>query len=256
MSLVDTLLLMNGLAKQHNLDQPYVVGGLPRGIILAQYNPALRSEKIRDIDITTGSDDVHELAKVFANHTGGDLIEIAKNHYEVKYNGMLFDFSKNVKYPYIDDWLNQMGIDRPTNIQRETFSRDFTVNTLLLSLDFEKIIDMTERGRSDVANKILQCPLDCELSIRTDPKRILRAYWFKAKFGFEFSSELHMAIKTSLDYLESVNRRYASEMINKILRAKESLLEEMIADGTLKRLPMTKYVKDLLIKHKKILELL
>ena len=255
MAIVDTLMVLKDIAQAENLSPPYMVGGFVRDILLVQNDKSLSKHKIKDIDITTGDEDIHELSIKFAQRLGGDLLEL-DGHNEVKYRGLKFDFSKNVNYPNIDEWLNHIGIEYPTGLQRETFSRDFTINSLLMTPDFKRILDFTGRGRTDIESRILTCPLSCLLSVRFDPRRILRAYLFRARYKFSFSDELREAIRESLSYLERVNRRYSSEMVNKILREDERLLEELIADGILQRLPMTKYVRSLLIKHRKLLEVL
>lgn len=256
MAFVDSLNSLLEVAIQNNLSTPYLVGGLPRNILLSKSDPSLKKGSIRDVDITTGNFDVKPLAEAFAKKFGGELLQLEENHIEVKYRDVMYDFSKNIRYKDIDQWLYSENIRTPTDLQRETFSRDFTVNTVLMSLDFSKIIDLTGRGRKDIEDKILICPLNCELAIRTDPKRILRAYHLQAKYGFKFSEELKHAVSTSIDYVGTINRRYSSEMVNKILRENEQMLEILIADGILKRVPMTKHVKQLLIKHKRLLEII
>lgn len=255
MTLADIVITLSDIAQQHHLSKPYVVGGVPRNIILRKFNPHM-SDDIRDVDITTGDDDIHKLARHFADREGGQLIKVDDRHFEVKYRGRIFDFSKNIRYPDIDRLLKDAGIAKGSDLQKETFSRDFTANALLLSPDFKHLLDLTGRGQKDIASKILTCPVDCHYALSFDPKRILRAYYFKAKYGFSFSDELHEAIIKLLPILPRVNRRYASEMINKILRADEGLLDDLIQDGVLKQLPMTRHVKDLLIRKKKLLEFL
>ena len=135
-------------------------------------------------------------------------------------------------------------------------SRDFTVNALLLSLDFKQIVDVTGKGIEHLENGILACPLDCTLSFKESPNRILRAFYYKAKFGFKFDDSVSKAIKDNLDLLKTINARYASEMINSIVRADPSILEELIEIGALQKIPLTKYLTKVLLKNRRILDVI
>ena len=255
MTLADTLSILQSVAKQLDLSQPYVVGGLPRNILLSKLNPQADPWGTSDVDITTGDDDVHALAKAFAARVGGELLPV-EDHFKVRYRHRTFDFSKNLRYPDVIERLRNLGITNPTELQTETFSRDFTVNALLMTPDFDHVVDYTKRGMKDISNRVLSAPLGAVLSFQFDPKRLLRAYVFRAKYKLQFDEDLQAAVRSESYLLRRVNERYAAEQVNAALRADESLLEVMIADGILKRTPMTKLVKELLLKHKRLLEVI
>jgi len=250
MSIRTALSMMQKLADDNGISKPYVVGGTVRDYYLP--GPI----ELADVDITTGSDDASSLAKLFADEIGKPLEGKNSDHYFVHYNDVKYDFSTNFRYPNIDALLKEKGINNPSELQKETFSRDFTINTLLRDTSFTKQLDLTGRGVSDINSRILTCPLSCELSMSSNPRRILRAYYFKAKYGFIFSEELKLAIAKTKSALETVNRRYASEMLNKIVREDENMIDILIENGVFNHVSLTKYVTDILIKKRKLVDVL
>jgi len=248
MSIKRSLQLLQDLAKEHGLSDPYIVGGVPRNAVIGG------PHELADIDITTGDSDVYVLGHLFANSLGKSVTQAADDHILVHDNEVKYDFSKNFKYPSIDEILAKKGIRHPTDMQREAYSRDFTVNTLMFSPDYKREVDITGRAKKDIGAKLLDCPVSCDVSFKSDPKRMLRAYYFKARYDFSFSENLSRALKINLPLLNGVNRRYASEMVNKIIREDDGMLNELIEDGAIQYLPMTKLLTKHLIENKRILE--
>jgi len=249
MSIDKSLTLMKDLAKKNGLGEPYVVGGVPRNDLLEG------THEVHDIDITTGDDSIHKLAKLFADAIGKEPLK-HKDHYSVTHNEVRFDFSKNFRYENIDEILKAKGIEEPTDLQREAFSRDFYINTLLKPIGGGEIIDVTGRGKDDIKNRILECPVDCNLSFQQSPDRILRAFYFKNNYGFELSENVEKAIKVNASYLTNVNPRHAKEMINKIVREDPDIIDELIDYKILTYVPMTKYLTRVLLDRKRLLNVM
>lgn len=249
MSIDKSLNIMKEIAKNNNLSEPYIVGGVPRNDLLEG------THEIHDIDITTGDDTVHELAKLFAESIGKEPLK-HKDHFSVTHNDVRYDFSKNFRYPSIDDILEKKGIKNPTELQKESYSRDFYINTLIKPIGSNKIIDPTGRGKQDIENKLLECPVDCNLSFRMSPDRILRAFYFKNNYGFNFSDNVESAIKKNAKYLANVNPRHAKEMINKIVRENPNIIDELINYDILTYVPLTKYLTKVLLDRKRLLNVM
>lgn len=251
MELKDLLAIMQEIAEEHNLNTPYIVGGVPRNIVLGKLS------SMKDIDITTGNKDVSKLAILFAKKLNTPLIEKGK-HKSIKYRGVNFDFSTNFIYNNVDKMLLDAGRDpdQMSNLEKETFSRDFTINTLLLDLNLERILDITGFGEIDSKNKVLVCPLDCNVSFITDPKRILRVFKFKSKYGFTVPEDVLEAVRRNASLIKSIKPRRAAQMTNEILREDPSLIDDFIELGLMQHLPLTKYVTDLLLKDRKMLRVL
>lgn len=244
MALKDLLDVMQRLAEENNINTPFIVGGLPRDILLEQIGD------VHDVDITTGSKDVNILAELFADAIGVSVKDL-DDHKQVRVGNIVFDFSTN----YIYDNIEQYGITG-SDLEKETYSRDFTINSLLLPLDFSRIVDPTNQGLKDLEQGILDCPVDCNVSFAASPNRMLRAFYYKAKYDFKFSDNVMSAIKNNLELLKTINTRYASELINQIIRNDPEILSELIELGFLQKLPMTKYLTKILLEKRKLLDVI
>jgi len=183
---------------------------------------------------------------------GEDLSKISKDVFEV---GASMSYESIEAVENIDELLAEKGIKNPTDMHREAYSRDFTANTLMFSPDYKQEIDITGRAKKDIQGLFLECPVSCDVSFRSDPKRILRAYYFKAKYGFNLSINTKRAIKKNLPLLSTINRRYSAEMLNKIIRESKEMLNVLIEDGALQYLPMTKLLGQQLVESKRLLDI-
>jgi len=246
MKLAEILNVLQGVADQNGLSKPYVVGGIPRNIILDIL------DNLNDVDITTGSADIDELADLFAEALGVEAKVLKDGHKKVIFEGISIDFSSNFMYPNIDEMLSDMGVTEINDLARETYSRDFTVNTLLTPLDFSSIIDLTGKGVSDVNERLLRCPVDCNLAFKHSPIRIIRAFYYSAKYDLALSGDVQKAVVNNLDLLAGVSKQYMGDKVNKIVEMKPSVLSTMIELGVLHKVPMTKELSKALIKNRQI----
>ena len=62
--------------------------------------------------------------------------------------------------------------------------RDFTINALFFNVTTCEVEDFTERGRTDLASKIMRTPLEPHITFLDDPLRVLRLVRFSARFQF------------------------------------------------------------------------
>lgn len=249
MELKELLFVLEKVAKKNKIATPYIVGGVPRNIILG------KNEEIRDIDITTGYSDVFILGDLFAQELGHKIVTEGK-HKKMDIGGLTFDFSTNFKYNTIDKMLDRKGIHTSNELLKETYCRDFTANTLLLDLKLNKIIDLTKHGVQDCKDLVLNCPVNPTISFFYDPKRILRAFLFKAKYNFQFSESVDKSIKANVRLLKLINKEFTAKLLNKILEYNADVIEEMIDYDIFKYISSTKAVNDELIKRKRIIDLL
>lgn len=246
----DLLSKIQELSEQNNIDTPYIVGGVPRDVTLKH------KIEFNDFDITTGNKDVSKLATLFAAFIGTDTKKLRDGHVQVIAGGLKFDFSSNFTYKDIDELLKNKDIKDIDDITRETYSRDFTINTLLMTLDMKNIIDITKQGFGNIQDKIISCPLDCDLSFKNSPNRILRAFYYKAKFGFEFSEDVENSISKNLDLLPRIHPRYGGEILNSILKENPKMIHELVERGVLHKMPLTKYVTKVLLENRRILDVI
>ena len=257
MSLVEKLAVLEATAKKHNLHTPYICGGIVRDLMFAQEDEkGKRIEELNDVDITTGYDDVHLLADLFAGALGADVKEFDDGHKQVFHDGVFFDFSTNFKYKNVDELLKKAGVEEINDLVRETYSRDFTINAMLMPLDFSEVLDLTNKGMEDIRNKVLRCPLDCDASFKESPNRIMRCFVYIARFGMTMSEGVKRSIKSNLDLLTKINPRYAGQKLNEALRLQPDLLDDLIEMGVMGKLKLTKHVSRMLINKRRLLDVL
>lgn len=217
------------ISKQINSGPVYAVGGVPRDFVLG-------SSQVKDIDIS-GGDDLLALnvAHFFGTlpkktFVGRWVIPIA--------DAPKVDFSTQEINPNV---LSEF--DRELSpLEQEQYSRDFTINTLLIPLGDPgglKVEDPTGRGLKDLRNGVLDTPVDPNITLQNDPRRILRAYQLRAKYGFQFSPRLASAIERNKSLLKNIPDFSARLSINKIIREDRNLARQLRREGFFDWLPVT-----------------
>ena len=203
------------IARINNLATPYMVGGIPRDIVMGNQN------NVEDIDLTTGDADSLELARLCSQQwPETSFKEFDDGHASLDFKNVKLDFSSNFIAPDIDEELKKLGITDPTDLQKEIYSRDFTINTLLKPIDDlgKDIIDVTGKGIDDCKNKILRGPISGEFSFVNHSNRIVRAIRMAVKMDLKFSKELGESIRRLKSLLMDVSDGYINREINKALR--------------------------------------
>jgi len=229
MKLRELLQHMQEVQQKIGSSVPYICGGVPRDKFME------RLDNVADIDITTGDKTVDYLSQEFA-------IELRKKysltrktmedgHSTIFIGNLKIDFSSNFIAPNIDDYLAKVGIDQPTSMQKEMFSRDFTCNALLLTIDLKKILDPTQRGFNDIKNKMIMTCLAPEVTLTANRNRVIRSIYLACKLGFDidpliidFVSKNPQSVKMSTQKVmhEKLNQAFskdpdkASELLTKM----------------------------------------
>jgi tRNA nucleotidyltransferase/poly(A) polymerase len=192
----DVLLDVKRLAKDNGLSEPYIVGGLPRDKILNRIN------RVEDVDITSGDESIHQLAELTAQQFKVNPIRFPDGHYQLYINKIKFDFSSNFNSPDAAYFLEKAGIKDPSSMLLELFSRDFTCNTLIIPLALRKIVDPTGLAIDDIKKKIIRTPLPPRITLRDDPKRVVRAIYLAAKLGFTVERDIIMWVLNHHDKIK------------------------------------------------------
>lgn len=160
-----------------------ICGGTPRDKFMG------RLDNIADIDITTGDKTVDYLSQEFAIELRKKYNVTRKSmedgHSTIFIGNLKVDFSSNFVVPNVDQYLQELGVASPTDMQREMFSRDFTCNALLLSFDLKKLSDPTKRGFQDIKAKQIKTCLPPEITLTSNRNRVIRAIYLACKLGFE-----------------------------------------------------------------------
>ena len=125
------------------------------------------------------------------------------------------DFSSNFNAPNIDKLLLDLGIKNPTNIQREMFSRDFTCNALLLSLDLKQLSDPTYRGFKDIKDRTIRTCLSPEITLTTNKNRVIRSIDLATKLDFDIDPAIIDFVKKNPQSAKISTNKVMVEKINK-----------------------------------------
>lgn len=222
----ELLKTIQDIAHKEGLSVPYIVGGMPRDKVLD------RITKMPDIDLTTGDDDSHYLARAIADHYNiqeGENYQIMDDgHSQINIGPLKVDFSSNFKAPGIRGMLRKAGMKNPTPMQEELYSRDFTCNAMLLDMDLKTIKDPTGLGMPDIKKKILRTCLPASITLGESPKRIPRVIYLAAKLGFSVDEEIRKWIMQNPDKLKEAGEQYIKQKINQALDYDEKRTVELL----------------------------
>lgn len=179
---------MKEVQEKIGASKPYITGGTPRDRYLKHL------ENISDLDITTGDKTVDYLSQEFAIELRRKYNITRKTmedgHSSIFIGSFKMDFSSNFNVPGIEQILTSKGIPRPTDLQKEMFSRDFTCNALLLSLDLKTLLDPTHQGFKDIKSKTIKTCLDPKTTLTSNRNRVVRAIYLAAKLDFNVDDNI------------------------------------------------------------------
>jgi tRNA nucleotidyltransferase/poly(A) polymerase len=255
MKLDELLAITMKLASENKIHTPFIVGGVPRDRIIG-----LRDKKsdIKDIDITTGYDDALKLAELLHRHLEGSYYNVYDDgHASIDFMGVHLDFSSHFLAPGIREELERMNIKDIDSMKLELYSRDFTTNTLLESLDFTSIYDITGEAIDDIHAKLIKCPINPEITISCDPRRILRAIKFAVKYDFKIEDGLKTVMINNRKSIQTLPVKFLQDKINEIVYLDaDKGIEMLIEFKLLPLVPLTKTVSDILIQKRQLIRAL
>ena len=214
MRLRDLLDMLMEIKAEIGCSTPFICGGTPRD----KWSGNL--DKVSDIDITTGDKTIDYLMEEFSaklNKKYNIKKEVMKDGHSTLYIGNLkMDFSSNFILPGIEPVLTAKGFPNSTSMQQEMFSRDFTCNSLLLSLDFKNLLDPTKQGMQDIKDKKIRTCLDPKITLTSYPNRVVRAIYLAAKLGFDVDESIIQYVRQNP---KSVNIAWKNSLIHKLEEA-------------------------------------
>lgn len=214
MKLSELLLNIDKLGQSKGLSPCKIVGGLARDKVLN------RTKEINDVDLTTGDGGIHYLAKecsIVMRSPSLKYFVMPDGHARITIQDFKLDFSSNFRIPNIDEILKTMNIESPSEMVKELYSRDFTCNTLLMSMDLKNIEDPIGRGVSDINDKVLKTCLVPDITLGQDHKRVARIIYLSAKLGFEVDKEILNWVKEHPETLTDCKQDYLAKKLTKAL---------------------------------------
>jgi hypothetical protein len=255
MKLRELLQQMQEVQRKIGSATPFVCGGTPRDKFMG------RLDNVADIDITTGDKTVDYLSQQFYEELRKKYDVTRKTmedgHSTIFIGNLKIDFSSNFIAPNIDTYLQKLGITNPTSMQREMFSRDFTCNSLLLSIDLKQLFDPTKRGFKDIkAKKIVTC-LSPEVTLTSNRNRVVRAIYLASKLGFDIDQPIIDYVRKNPQVAKISTEKATIEKLNKAFEKDPEKASRLITQMNLwPHLPITEimqpyYSKQAVMTNKK-----
>lgn len=173
---------------------PRIAGGWVRDKLLGKKtnDMDIALDNITGIQFATGlisyiGIDIH-VGKIMANPKKSKHLETAVIHLF----GLTIDFVHLRTESYTTSRIPQITHGTP---QEDAYRRDITINALFYNLVTNEIEDFTGKGLYDLQNKIIDTPLNPNVTLLDDPLRILRIFRFSVKFNFKIDDRIYNAIK-------------------------------------------------------------
>ncbi len=210
MKLQELLQSIDLIREKNEIPEVYVCGGTPRDKYLTG---SIKS--IHDLDLCTGSNTAQLLAsEVFGTLRKTNNIQLKKHeggHSTLYFGNLQIDFSSHFVIPNVEKIVGKPL----SELQKEMFSRDFGCNALLLSLDMKKLFDPTDKGVSELKQKIIKTCLSPEITLNAYPNRAIRSIYLAAKLGFDLAPELENYIKQNPKVIQVSSQKSMIEKLNK-----------------------------------------
>jgi len=212
MKLSELLNTLDNISLKIGSSKPMICGGTPRDKYLNKL------ENISDLDITTGDNTIDYLSQEFAQELKKKYNITRKTmedgHSTIFAGNLKIDFSSNFNIPNIDAILNKKGIKNPSSLQKEMFSRDFTCNALLLSLDLKYITDPTNKGFNDIKERKIKTCLEPNITLISNRNRVIRSIYLSSKLNFDIDDSIINFVKSHPETVKISTQKSLVEKLN------------------------------------------
>jgi poly(A) polymerase len=189
----------------------YVIGGWVRDIILKR--------PCKDIDIVAIGSGI-ELAQCVAKKLGNHYhVNVYKNFgtAQIAYEDYNIEFVGARKESYRSE--SRKPVVENGTLQDDQYRRDFTINALAISLnhcDYGTLLDPFN-GLADMDKKIIQTPLDPDITYSDDPLRMMRAIRFATQLNYTIEAESLKSISKNKERIKIISKERITDELNKIL---------------------------------------
>ena len=248
MKLRELLQQMKEVQEKIGSSEIFLCGGTPRDRYMK------RLDNISDLDITTGDKTIQYLAQEF-----GDVLAEKYNvtrrahedgHSSIYIGSFKMDFSSNFNVPNIENILRNRGIAKPTEMQKEMFSRDFTCNALLLSLNLKEVIDPTKQGFKDIKDKVIRTCLDPDVTLTSNKNRVVRAIYLASKLDFDIDPAIVEFVRKNPSSIKISTEKAMAEKLNEAFNRDADKAAHYITKMNLwGEIPITEVIKPYYFKN-------
>lgn len=192
--------------------ESYVIGGFVRDVLLE------RNHK-KDIDIVAVGSGIELALKVSELIPFHPKVQVFKNYGTamLRYNDMDIEFVGARKESYTHDSRNPQ-VENGT-LKDDQERRDFTINALAFSLNFNDFGDLLDpfNGVEDLKNKIIKTPLNPDITYSDDPLRMMRAIRFATQLNFEIETKSLEAITKNKERISIISEERIVDELHKII---------------------------------------
>jgi len=229
----------------------YLIGGIVRDLLLEKEN--------FDIDITVEGDAI-EFVKVLENERSAKIVSLHESFgtAKIEIQGKKIDFASTRSEIYPKKGHLPVVEKIACPLELDVVRRDFTVNSLALSLNQNNFADLIDYvgGFEDLKSKKLR--ILHEKSFIDDPTRIIRGLKFSVRFGFELEKD---TLKLQEEYLRNIDYDMSYKRVKKELKEafelnSQGLFEKFIDERIYKLITQletrkpTKNIENLIIKYR------
>jgi poly(A) polymerase len=191
----------------------WVIGGYVRDYLLNRNHPD------KDIDIVIVGNGI-VIARKAAKKLGPEItVTIFKNFgtamfryndYDIEFVGARKEsYSRGSRKPFVTKGT----------LEDDQKRRDFTINTLAVSINKETFGDLLDsfNGIADLKKKIIRTPLDPHVTFSDDPLRMMRAVRFAVQLNFSIEESTFSSISANAGRISIVSQERIIVELNKII---------------------------------------
>jgi tRNA nucleotidyltransferase (CCA-adding enzyme) len=198
-------------SQELNIDS-YVIGGFVRDLLLER-------DFKKDIDVVAVGSGIDLALKVSDLLPKKPKVQVFKTYGTamLRFEDTEIEFVGARRESYNLDSRNPI-VENGT-LEDDQNRRDFTINTLALSLNSKNFGELSDpfNGLEDLKNKIIRTPLDPDITFSDDPLRMLRGIRFATQLGFEIEEKSLNSITKNSDRIKIISGERIVDELNKIL---------------------------------------